>query len=232
MDRYYPILLDIKGKKCKVIGGGRVAERKVTALLEYGAIVEVISPWVTDKLLKYYNENKIILVQRNYIYGDLENSYLVFAATNDQKVNELCIKECKENRILLNVVDHPKMCDFIVPANVNRGDLNISISTNGKSPMLSRKIRLELEELFTDEYREYLEVLGDIRKRAKVEIKDINKRREIFYNLVYSDIFERYLKGEETNFKDALYNMYFNNCRLQGVDMNVKKRNNNRQQGK
>lgn len=223
-------MLDIKGKKCKVIGGGRVAERKVTALLECGAIVDVISPSITNKILKYYNENRINLIRRNYVYGDLESSYLVYAATNDAKVNELCIKECRENRILLNVVDHPKMCDFIVPANINRGDLNISISTNGKSPMLSRKIRGELEKLFPEEYQEYLEVLGDIRRKAKVEVKDINKRREIFYNIVYSDIFERYLKGEETDLKDGLYNMYFNNCRLQGADMNVKKGNNNRQQ--
>ncbi|SKC75601.1 precorrin-2 dehydrogenase/sirohydrochlorin ferrochelatase family protein [Maledivibacter halophilus] len=229
MDKYYPIMLDIKNKKCKVIGGGRVAERKVTSLLECGAIVEVISPFVSDKLFKYYKKGKIKLVQRNYKYGDLKGGYLVYAATDNEEINEICIKECRDNEILLNVADQPNMCDFIVPANIRRGDLNISISTNGKSPMLSKKIRIELEKIFPEEYKEYLEIIGEIREKVKEEIKDISKRREIFHDLVYSDVFKRYLIGELTDLKKALYDMYFYNYGLQGADINGKKGNNNRQ---
>lgn len=213
MDRYYPIMLNIKGKKCKVIGGGRVAQRKVKALLDYGAVVTVISPSITDKLLQYYKADKITLIQREYIYGDLDESYLVYAAADDERVNEDCLKESREKGILVNVVDRPEMCDFIVPASINRGDLNISVSTNGKSPMLSRKIKEELETIFTEEYREYLDILGEIRERAKTEINDINRRREIFYKLVYSNVFDRHLKGEVNDLKEELYNIYFKSLR-------------------
>lgn len=207
MDKYYPIMLDIKGKKCKVIGGGRVAERKVTALLEYGALVTVISPMITDKLREYYNNEKLEFVSRKYGYGDLEESYLVYAATDDEDINEACSKECREKGILLNVVDKPEMCDFIVPANVKRGHLNISISTNGKSPMLSRRIRKRLEKIFTDEYEEYLEILGEIREVVKRDIHDIEKRREIFKELVYSDVFDRYLSGEKLDLQEELFKL-------------------------
>lgn len=229
MDKYYPIMLDIKGKTCRVIGGGRVAERKVATLLEHGAVVEVISPIVSDKLHRYYNQGKINLIQREYIYGDLGDSYLVYAATDDKQVNKTCLKECREKEILLNVVDKSEMCDFIVPANITRGHLNISISTNGKSPMLSRKIREELDKLLAEEYGEYLEILGVLREKAKKEVNDISKRREIFYSLVYSDAFDKYLCGEITDLKEALFNIYFNNSGLQGVDMNGNEGNNNRE---
>lgn len=227
MDKYYPIMLDIRDKKCKVIGGGKVAQRKVTTLLAYGAVVEVISPVISDKLIKYYNQGKINLIQREYVYGDLKDSYLVYAATNDEKANKACLKECREKEILLNVVDRPEMCDFIVPANIRRGHLSISISTNGKSPMLSTRIKKELEKLFPEEYKEYLDILGELRDRVKIEVNDISKRREIFYNLVYCDEFDRYLRGEVRDLKKALYNKYLNG--LQGVDMDGKKGNNNRE---
>lgn len=210
MDKYYPIMLNIKGKKCKVIGGGKVAERKVKALLDYGALVTVISPFVTEDLLQYHRDGKVNLIQRDYIYGDLDGSCLVYAATNNERVNEDCLKECSEKGILLNIVDKPQTCDFIVPSRINRGHLTITVSTNGKSPMLSTKIKEDLEKIFTEEYEEYLNILGEIRERAKAEINDINRRREIFYNLVYSNSFDRYLSGEVHDLKEELYNIYLN----------------------
>ncbi|WP_432665691.1 bifunctional precorrin-2 dehydrogenase/sirohydrochlorin ferrochelatase [Wukongibacter baidiensis] len=224
MGKYYPIMLNIEDEKCKVIGGGRVAERKVTDLLKADAKVTVISPFATEKLLQYYNDGKINLILREYRYGDLKDSYLVYAATDDKEVNETCLKECREEGILLNVVDKPGMCDFIVPARITRGDLSITVSTNGKSPMLSRKIRKGLEELFTDEYEEYLEILGEIREKVKAEVQDIEKRREIFKAVVYSDVFDRYLNGEDMDLRDELLSL----CRRQGAEIDGEKRNNNR----
>lgn len=223
MDRYYPIMLNIKGKKCKVIGGGIVAERKVITLIEHGALVTVISPLITEKLQKHYNKGKITIIKREYVYGDLEGCYMVYAATDDEETNKTCMRECRENGILLNVVDKPDMCDFIVPANINRGHLNISVSTNGKSPMLSRRIRENLERIFTDEYEEYLEILGEIRELVKREINDIEKRRKIFQQIVYSDIFDRYISGEELDLKEELYKIYTNHFELQGDESNGKK---------
>ncbi|WP_432401678.1 precorrin-2 dehydrogenase/sirohydrochlorin ferrochelatase family protein [Wukongibacter sp. M2B1] len=226
MGKYYPIMLNIKGKSCKVIGGGRVAERKVTDLLKADSIVTVISPFITEKLLKYYNDGKINLIEREYRYGDLNGSHLVYAATDDREVNETCLKECREKGILLNVVDKPDMCDFIVPSKITRGDLTITVSTNGKSPMLSSKIRKELENLFTEEYGDYLEILGDIREKVKADIQNIEKRRKVFRSLVYSDLFDRYLNGEDLDLKDELLSL----CKAQGVEIDGEKRNNNRQQ--
>lgn len=231
MNKYYPIMLDIRGKKCKVIGGGKVAERKVIALLEHGAVVTVISPLITDKLDQLHREKKIALLDRKYIYGDLDGSYLVYAATDDRETNKICLNECREKGILLNVVDEGEICDFIVPAKISRGHLNICISTDGKSPMLSRRIKERLERIFTEEYEEYLEILGEIRERVKREVASIDRRREIFYNLVYSDVFDRYLTGEDVNLKEELYSIYLSNFKLQGVDSDGEERNNSGKSG-
>ncbi len=217
MYKYYPIMMNIKGKSCKVIGGGSVAERKVTSLLEYGALVTVISPTITDKLKDYSKNGKIELINRNYSYGDLNEAYLVYAATHKEETNRDCLRECREKGILINLVDNLESCDFIIPASVKRGHLNISVSTNGKSPMLSRRIKQSLEKIFTYDYEEYLGILGEIRERVKKEVNDIEVRREIFKRLVYSDIFDRYLAGEKLDLKEELFNIYISYIkRLQG----------------
>lgn len=205
MSKYYPIMLDIKNKKCTVVGGGKVAERKVKALIKYDAKVVVISPNVTSKIQEFYEEGKVKLIRREYEEGDLSSSFLVYAATNDDEINQLCRRESKEKGIILNVVDNPDICDFVVPANINRGDLSLSISTNGKSPMLSRKIREDLEKIYSKEYSEYVKILGEIRDEVKKEVKDIHERRKIFLKLVYSKGIDRYIRGEITDLKKELY---------------------------
>ncbi|KGG79930.1 hypothetical protein Y919_09160 [Caloranaerobacter azorensis H53214] len=208
MGNYYPIMLDVNGKICKVIGGGKVAERKVNSLLEYGCIIEVISPFFTQKLEEYALEGLISIKRRRYIYGDLEGSFLVFAATNDNKVNNECLRECKEKNILINIANRRDMCDFIVPSKIKRGDLSITISTNGKSPALSKKIRRELEKLYPEEYSEYVNLLGEIREKVKREVNDINKRRDILFKIINSGIIEKYVGKEIKDLKKELYNLY------------------------
>ncbi|RKD22513.1 precorrin-2 dehydrogenase / sirohydrochlorin ferrochelatase [Caminicella sporogenes DSM 14501] len=208
MDSYYPIMLNISGKLCKVIGGGKVAERKVNSLLECGGEVEVISPILTRELEKYAKEGVISVKRRKYVYGDLEGSFLVFAATNDEKTNEECLRECREKDILLNIVDKPDKCNFIVPSKIQRGDLTITISTNGKSPALSKKIREELEALYSEKYIEYVNLLGEIRKRVKMEITDINKRRDIMLKIINSGIIDKYIGGKINDLKKELYDFY------------------------
>lgn len=208
MGKYYPMMLDICDKSIVVIGGGSVAERKVISLIEYGAKVTVISPNVTETLEKLQREIKINIIKRNYRYGDIKGNFLTYAATDNPKVNEACLMEAREAKVLINVVDQPNMCSFSVPASVKRGDLTITISTNGKSPMLSRKIRKELENIFGDEYEAFINALGDLRKTALKEIDDINIRKALFENIVYSNLIGRYKSGEIKNIKEVVMKLY------------------------
>ncbi len=207
MTDYYPIMLDINGKKCLVIGGGEVAERKVLSLLQYGAQVLVISPEVTETLYNLQKQGEIELIERPYKQGDIKNVFLVYVATNEPFVNEACLQEARRENILINVVDQPLMCDFIVPATIKKGDLSVAISTNGKSPMLSRRIREEIEGLLRNTSEEYINVLGDLRKIVLKEIKDPYTRKRIFEKIVYSDLSDS-IKNNEENIRKIIFDIY------------------------
>lgn len=208
MKKYYPILIDLKNKKCKVIGGGKVAERKVKSLIEHGADVEVISPHVTELLAGYFQQGSISLIKRQYQYGDLTDCDLVFAATDNEAVNEMCNKESCEKNLWINIIDHPNQSGFIIPASFRRGHLSISISTDGKSPVLAKQIKEALQEQFPHEYSEYTEALGQLRDTIKSEIKDLKLKKEMLNQLVDSDIFQKYMNKEIDNLEDALYIQY------------------------
>lgn len=163
----YPVLLNLKNKKCVVIGGGIVAERKVRALLETGAIITIISPELTENLRRFAEEKNITHLARDYETGDLEFSYIAFGATSDIKTNEKIFQEAAENRVLVNIADKPEKCSFFVPSVVKRGDLSIAISTDGKSPALAKHLREKLEKQIGPEYGQYLEMLSEFRQSAK-----------------------------------------------------------------
>ncbi len=161
--KYYPINLDIRGKKIVVIGGGTVAQQKLIALLQAEAKITVISPRFHPELVELSQAEKISLVQKEYQKGDLEEAFLVFGATNNPEVNRQIHEEAKERKILFNAVDQPDECDFIIPAKVVRGDLLIAISTAGSAPFLSKKIREKLELTFGAEYEPLIELFGKLR---------------------------------------------------------------------
>ncbi len=148
MPEYYPAFLNIEGKPCVVIGGGAVAEQKVKSLLKATARVTVISPDFVPALDELASKKKVALVRREYRPGDLAQQFLAIAATDDNKVNEAVFKEANERNIPINVVDVPRLCSFIVPAVVRRGDITFAISTGGKSPAFARKVREDLERFF------------------------------------------------------------------------------------
>ncbi len=188
--KYYPVFLDLKNKECAVIGGGLVAERKVELLLECGAKIMVISPELTDKLEKLRNLGKVFQVKRKYRFGDLEGVFLAVCATNDPDVNLRVYEEAIERNILVNVVDEPTLCNFIVPSTVRRGDLVIAISTSGSCPALAKKLRKELEKVFGPEYKEYVNLLRKLREKLMEEEPDTEKRNLILKKLVDSDLLE------------------------------------------
>src|SRR3990172_11961296 len=136
--KYYPVNLNIKNKMCIVIGGGKVAERKILSLLDCKADVTVISPKVTRFIQKLSDESKISILKRYFRKEDLKEAFLVIAATNSSRINRKIIQEANKRKILINVVDSPELCDFIMPSLIRRGDLLITISTGGKAPALSK----------------------------------------------------------------------------------------------
>ncbi|MBS3994887.1 MAG: bifunctional precorrin-2 dehydrogenase/sirohydrochlorin ferrochelatase, partial [Alkaliphilus sp.] len=200
--------LDISGKKCVVIGGGPVAERKVCSLLEYHAEVTVISPKLTERLTLLYEEKKIYFINRIYLRGDLKDFYLVYVAVGDSVVNKECLEESKEEKNLINVVDVPNMSEFIAPAYIKKGDITVSISTNGKSPMLCRKIKEDIEELLKDISEEYINVLAELRNVVLNEVCAIEKRKKILEKIVYSDVMDRIKIGEKIDIRETLFKIY------------------------
>jgi len=165
INEYFPVFLNLKDKLCLVIGGGKVAERKVENLLKTGAKVKVISPEVTPALKKLVEEGKIEWERRVYKKRDLNSAWLIIAATNDPKAQKEIYKEAEEKRIFCNVVDVPELCSFIVPSTIKRGLLTIAISTSGVSPAVARRLRETLEEIIGEEYNFYLELMKNLRKQ-------------------------------------------------------------------
>lgn len=163
--KYYPVFLNLKNRLCIVIGGGKVAERKVKMLLEVGAKIKVISPELTKDLTKLADEKKIIWEKREYKKGDLEGAWLVITATNNKEVQIEVQQEAEEKRIFCNIVDVPELCSFIVPSVIKRGLLTIAISTSSASPAVSRRIRENLENLFGEEYVIYMNLMKNLREQ-------------------------------------------------------------------
>jgi len=193
---YYPVYLDLKGRKAVVIGGGKVAERKILSLLKAGAAVTVISPEITKRIAKEKLKGTIRHIQRGYRKGDLKNAFLAIAATDSVNINKKIFEDAS---CLINVVDSPSLCNFIVPSVMKRGPLTIAISTSGISPALSRSIRKELEKLYGPEFAVYLKLLDKIRKRAIKEITDKKNRSQFLKSLASEEILtmlrERGVKG-------------------------------------
>lgn len=166
MAGYYPVFINLEGKPCLVVGGGDVAERKVRALLECGARVTVVSPHLVTGLKQAAEARQIEVLARAFQPGDLDDMVLAIAATDDHQVNAQVSREAQRRGILVNVVDDPDACNFIVPSVVRRGDLVIAVSTGGRSPALARKIRHMLEQQFPSEYGTLLELVSQVRQES------------------------------------------------------------------
>lgn len=157
---YYPVFLNLSKKKCVVVGGGMVAERKIKQLLRTGADITVVSPRLTKGLKKLSVAGRIRHKNRKYKKGDVRNAFLVIAATSSERINKYITMDTPG---LVNAVDMPDYCSFIMPSVVRKGQLNIAISSSGISPALSKTLRKELEVSIPDELSDYLVYLKKIR---------------------------------------------------------------------
>ena len=163
----YPIALVLDTKPCLVVGGGKIADEKLDALLLAGADVTVVSPAVRPRIADLARAGQITLHQRPYEAGDLEGVYLAIAASDDRALNAKVVTEARAVGILTQAVDDIPYCDFFAMALVRRGDLQLAISTNGRSPAFARWMRERLDAELPQEYGDLLAVLGDVRDTLK-----------------------------------------------------------------
>ena len=163
---HYPLFLEMADKAALVVGGGAVAERKVRSLLQYGASIRIVSRDLTDGLKDLLETGRISFAGETFVENHLEGLTLVFAATDDRQLNHEISIKARERGVLVNAVDQPEDCTFIVPSIVRRGDLTIAVSTSGKSPALAKRVRKQLESQFGKEYAIFLDFLGRLRGRV------------------------------------------------------------------
>ena len=159
----YPIALDLTGRPCLVVGGGAIALRKVSALVEAGARVMVVSPWLTPALLRLATEAPLSWRPREYVAGDAAGFVLVMVATDDRAANAAVAAECRERGIWVNCADDPDRCDFILPSVLRRGAVTVAVSTGGASPTMARLVREELDALLPGDVAPLTEVVASVR---------------------------------------------------------------------
>ncbi len=194
--KFYPVSLDISNEKCVVAGGGDVAERKVVRLLECGARVVLVSKTITPGLRTMKDEEAIEYVPDDYSEEHIEGAFLVIGATDRDDVNERIYRDSRSRGILVNIVDEPTRCSFIVPAVFRRKDLLIAISTGGKSPALARRLRENMEDKYGPEYGILLDIMGNLRKKIIARGGTSVENKRIFESVLDSDIL-RYIREEE-----------------------------------
>jgi precorrin-2 dehydrogenase / sirohydrochlorin ferrochelatase len=178
--RYFPVNLDIRDKPVIVVGGGSVAARKCSALLDAGARVTVIAPDLDSDLADMREKGRVLHVAREFAPGDLAGAFLAFAATDSPDANRAVAGEAKARAILADIGDAPGLGSFTLPAVMRRGNLQIAVSTGGKSPALARHIREQLETLYGPEYGTALELLGTLREKLLTETGNSAYNKEIF----------------------------------------------------
>jgi precorrin-2 dehydrogenase / sirohydrochlorin ferrochelatase len=188
MSRFYPILVDLQGKKALVVGGGKVAQRKIETLLEHGASVEVVARELTAELEELRSAGRIEFLGGEFSEAFLQGAFAVFAATDDASLNRRVSQAAQQRGLLVNAVDQPADCNFIVPSVLSRGDLLIAVSTSGKSPAFARKVRVELERHFGEEYGSFLNLMGNLRKEILRLGLCQEENKSAFEDLVYSDL--------------------------------------------
>lgn len=185
----FPIFLKLEGRRCLVVGAGAVADGKIRSLLRAGAVVQVVAPEANSRVQEWALDGTIEWIARGFEPNDLEGVFLVIAATSSPEVNAQIFFQAGTKNVLCNSVDDPEHCDFYYPAVVNRGDLQIAISTNGRSPALAQRLRQELEEQFGPEYEPWLKELGAARDELTAKKVDLEPRRKLLHELASREAF-------------------------------------------
>jgi precorrin-2 dehydrogenase/sirohydrochlorin ferrochelatase len=184
---FYIACLRLKGRRCLVVGGGDIGLEKVEGLLACDASVTLVAPEARPELVALAREGSIRWEQREYQSGDLEGCLIAIAATDDTDINIRVFDDAELRAMLVNVVDVPPLCNFILPAIVRTGPLAVAISTAGASPALAKRMKREISELFGEPYAQLAILLNDVRGWAKGTLPTYQDRKEFFESIVNGD---------------------------------------------
>ena len=204
---YYPVFINIENRKSVVIGGGEVAERKIDRLLACKADVVVVARKLTSKLESLVTNGTIRHIQDDYKDTHIEGAFIVIGATDNEDVNTEIYQDTREKGMLVNIVDDPEKCDFIVPSVMQQGDLSIAISTGGKSPALARTIREDLEIQYGYEYKMLLGIMGDLRKKVTAQGRASDDNRRLFESVLRSGILDHIREKNWDEIRKIVYDL-------------------------
>ncbi|HXC86628.1 MAG TPA: bifunctional precorrin-2 dehydrogenase/sirohydrochlorin ferrochelatase [Candidatus Cybelea sp.] len=190
----FPIFVKLEGRLVVVIGGGSVAEAKIPSMLGAGARVRLIAPSITPQIAERVRLGRIDWLPKEFEGADLNGAFLVIAATSAPRVNEAVFREAEARGLLCNAVDDIEHCHFYYGAVVQRGDLQIAISTNGKSPALAQRLRKELELELGPEYEVWLEWLGAAREALRASGPSSESTKKLLHELASRPMFQEFLR--------------------------------------
>jgi precorrin-2 dehydrogenase / sirohydrochlorin ferrochelatase len=193
--KLFPMFLKLSARLCLVVGAGIVAESKIASLLEAGGRVRVVAPEATPQVRSWARLKHIEWHRRPFQPDDLEGTFLVIAATSSTELHERIFEEARRRGVLCNVVDVPALCDFYYPSVVQRGALQIAISTAGQSPALAQRLRKELEDQFGPEYAEWVTQLGEARDRLHSAKLHPEKRKRLLHEDASDEAFNAFLQN-------------------------------------
>lgn len=190
MSSLFPMFIKLAEKRCLVVGAGKVGEPKIAGLIETGACIQVVAMAASRQVLEWADAGRIELEMRAFTASDLDDKFLAIVATASGSLNELIYREARRRKVLCNVVDFPAHCDFFYPAVVRRGELQIAISTAGRSPSLAQKLRQQLEWQFGEEYAAWVEQLGVTRQLILASTLEKERKLELLHSLASREAFE------------------------------------------
>jgi precorrin-2 dehydrogenase / sirohydrochlorin ferrochelatase len=195
--KLFPAFLKIAGRRCVVVGGGPVGEDKTAGLLRAGGAVCVVAPDVTERVKEWARQGAIRWVARKFRPADLRGAFLVIAATSSPALHGEIYALAQKREVLCNVVDDPEHCDFYYGSVVQRGSLQIAISTSGLSPAFAQRLRKQFEEQFSAEYELWLEEIGNARQRLFAKEIDPKRRKDLLHRLASELSFEEFLRRQK-----------------------------------
>jgi uroporphyrin-III C-methyltransferase/precorrin-2 dehydrogenase/sirohydrochlorin ferrochelatase len=201
---YLPIFVKIEDRPCLVVGGGKVAARKVRLLVKAGANITLVSPELCDEIEAAVKQGTVKHVKRRFQDADLDEAVLVIAATDDEELNRSVSALAMQQRIPVNVVDNPSLCSFIMPSIIDRSPVQIAVSTGGASPVLARLLRARLEGFIPAAYGRLAKLVDGFRQRAKDQITDPEQRRYFWESILQGRVAELLFSGQEEKAHTAL----------------------------
>lgn len=201
---HYPLFVDLEGRLCVVLGGGKAAERRARSLGRHGADVVVIAPEVSEAIEEMQAEGLLTIERREYARGDLEGATIVVCVSGSEETDVAARMEARSRNALVYVPDAPDLCDFLLPSVTRRGGLQIAVSTGGASPVVAKRLRKRFAEEFGEEWTSYVKLLGEVRALAARRVEDPQRRALALEAAASDDLLDAVRAGEAPSAEEVL----------------------------